>query len=109
VPGASTSLPLKKFSTMHDAVSGLSIKGTQITMYSDAVLVTGESLGPVLAAVQALWFVALGNDLMIRGAIKIWVAAATFVSGLALPIYSSQTWSRTYSLRFRFPRRAARK
>jgi hypothetical protein len=51
------------------AVSGLPIKGTQITMYSDAVLVTGESLGRVSAAVQALWFVALGNDLMIRGAI----------------------------------------
>ncbi len=51
------------------AVLGLPIKGTQITMYSDAVLVTGDSLGRVLAAVQALWFVALANDLIIRGAI----------------------------------------
>jgi len=50
-------------------VSSLPIKGTQVTMYSDAVLVTGESLGRVLSAVQALWFVALANDLMIRGAI----------------------------------------
>jgi hypothetical protein len=51
------------------SVSGLPIKETQVTMYSDTVLVTGESLGRVLAAVQALWFVALADDLMIRGAI----------------------------------------
>ena len=50
-------------------VSGLPIKGTQTTLYPDALLVTAESLGRVLAAVQALWFVALANDLMIRGAI----------------------------------------
>lgn len=51
------------------SVSRLPIKEIQVTVYSDAILVTGESLGRVLAAVQALWFVALADDLMIRGAI----------------------------------------
>jgi hypothetical protein len=51
------------------SLSSLPAKGTQVTMYSDAILVTGASLGRVLSAVQALWFVALTNDLMIRGAI----------------------------------------
>jgi hypothetical protein len=51
------------------SLSGWPIKGTQVTMYSDAVLITGESLSRVLSAVQALWFVALAHDLMIRGAI----------------------------------------
>ncbi len=51
------------------ALSGLPIKGAQSTMYSDAVLITSESLGRVVASVQALWFVALSHDLMIRGAI----------------------------------------
>ena len=60
---------LKIYKQFGASVSGLPIKGTQVTMYSDAVLVTGESLGRVLAAVQALWFVALANDLMIRGAV----------------------------------------
>jgi hypothetical protein len=41
----------------------------QATMYSDAVLITGASLPHVLRAVQNLWFMALINDLMIRGAI----------------------------------------
>ena len=51
------------------ALSRLAIKGAKVTMYSDAVLITSESLGRVLASVQALWFVALSRDLMIRGAI----------------------------------------
>jgi len=38
-------------------------------MCSDAVLITGKSLGPVSSAIQSLWFFALASDLMIRGAI----------------------------------------
>jgi len=38
-------------------------------MYSDAILIIGNSLGRVLSAIQNLWFIALANDLMIRGAI----------------------------------------
>jgi hypothetical protein len=41
----------------------------QATMYSDAILITAMVLGKVLSAVQSLWFLALRNDLMIRGAI----------------------------------------
>ena len=41
----------------------------EVTMYSDAVLMTGNSLGRVACAIQNLWFIALANDLMIRGAI----------------------------------------
>jgi hypothetical protein len=51
------------------SLSGSPIQGAQVTIYSDAVLITGESLGRVLFAVQTLWFVALRHDLMIRGAI----------------------------------------
>lgn len=38
-------------------------------MYSDAILVKGTSLRRVSCAIQNLWFLALANDLMIRGAI----------------------------------------
>ncbi len=39
------------------------------TMYSDAILLTADSLARLLVAVQMLWFLALQNNLMIRGAI----------------------------------------
>jgi hypothetical protein len=41
----------------------------EITMYSDAILITSPHLGRVLAAVQMLWMTALFDDLMIRGAV----------------------------------------
>lgn len=44
-------------------------KEVEVTMYSDAILVAGNSLGRVLSTIQNLWFIALANDLMIRGAI----------------------------------------
>jgi len=47
----------------------LPIKGVEITMYSDAVLITGQSLARVAQAIQSLWFTALVNNLMVRGAI----------------------------------------
>ena len=60
---------LKIYRQFGVSLSGLPVKGAQVTMYSDAILITGESLGWVLSAVQNLWFVALMHDLMIRGAI----------------------------------------
>ena len=38
-------------------------------MYSDAILITAMSLARVLQAAQGLWFFALANNFMIRGAI----------------------------------------
>ncbi len=52
-----------------NSLADFPIQEVQATMYSDAILITAESLGRVLSAVQALWFVALSHDLMIRGAI----------------------------------------
>ncbi len=52
-----------------DTISGFSFKEIEITMYSDAVLIAGKSLGPVSSAIQSLWFFALASDLMLRGAI----------------------------------------
>ena len=45
------------------------LKEVQASVYSDAVLITGASLPPVLRAVQNFWFLALVHDFMIRGAI----------------------------------------
>jgi len=44
-------------------------EGVEITIYSDAVLVTGQSLIRVAQAVQNLSFIALVHNLMLRGAI----------------------------------------
>ena len=58
------------------ASSETSLEGVEATMYSDAVLITGESLPSVLRAVQNFWFFALMRDFMIRGAIahgRYWV------------------------------------
>ena len=41
----------------------------EVSVYSDAVLVTSEFLIPVLSTVQVLCFLALIHDLMVRGAI----------------------------------------
>jgi len=60
---------LEIYKRFGDTFSGLSIERVQVTIYSDAILVTGKSLGRVSCAIQNLWFVALANDLMIRGAI----------------------------------------
>jgi len=51
------------------SLAELPIPEVTTTMYSDAVLVTSKNLGRILAAIQALWFVALQHDLMIRGAV----------------------------------------
>lgn len=44
-------------------------KEVQTTMYSDAILITGVSLARILTAAQGLWFFALANNFMLRGAI----------------------------------------
>lgn len=41
----------------------------EVTIYSDAVLITSKELVPVLRGAQALWFIALMQDLVIRGAV----------------------------------------
>ncbi|WP_109477532.1 hypothetical protein [Paraburkholderia sp. C35] len=41
----------------------------RMTMYSDAILLTSDELFPLLSAVQILWFIALTENLMLRGGI----------------------------------------
>jgi hypothetical protein len=67
---------LNDFSQTFDAYRGFceliadfSFKDVELTIYSDAVLLVGETLAPVLAAAQGLWFFALARNLMLRGAI----------------------------------------
>jgi hypothetical protein len=60
---------LEVYTRFGDSLSNAPIKGAEVTMYSDAVLVTSQSFTQVLCAIQTLWFVALMHDLMLRGAI----------------------------------------
>jgi hypothetical protein len=53
-----------------ETLAGLPISGADVTIYSDAILVTSKNLAGVLVAVQGLWFVALQHDMMIRGGIS---------------------------------------
>src|SRR5579859_3157873 len=43
-------------------LSEFNFKEVEVTMYSDAVLVTGNALNHVASAIQGLWFFALAND-----------------------------------------------
>lgn len=45
-------------------------ESVQITVYSDAILIVSDDLGPVLTAVQSAWFFALSCDLMLRGGVS---------------------------------------
>jgi hypothetical protein len=60
---------LKVYQQFAQSFASLPAPETEATMYSDAILITGTSLGRIACAIQNLWFVALINDLMIRGAI----------------------------------------
>lgn len=60
---------LKVYQSFGNDMSSLPFTEVEVTLYSDAILITGRSLDRVLVAVQNLWFRALANDLMIRGAI----------------------------------------
>jgi len=62
---------LEAYKEFGELLSSLPSKGVELTMYSDAVLVTSDSLAPVLSVVQNLWFCALVHDLMLRGAITV--------------------------------------
>ena len=44
-------------------------KRVNLTMYSDAILMTADDLPKLLGAVQVLWFIAMTENLMIRGGI----------------------------------------
>lgn len=61
---------LKVYREFAETFSSVPLKGAEVTIYSDAILVTCDSLGDVACAIQNMWFVALANDLMIRGAIS---------------------------------------
>lgn len=52
------------------SVEGSDLRGVEVTMYSDSILITGPALYPVASAVQLLWFTALTRGFMIRGAIS---------------------------------------
>jgi|SRR5712664_3084320 len=59
----------KQFGDVLTSVPAKGEEGVEITVYSDAVLVTGQALGRVAGAIQNVWFLALAHNLMIRGAI----------------------------------------
>jgi hypothetical protein len=60
---------LKIYKDFAETFSKVPAKEAEVTMYSDAILITGNSVGRVACAIQNLWFIALANDLMIHGAI----------------------------------------
>ena len=60
---------LKVYKEFAQSFANLPTPEVEVTMYSDAILLTGNSLGRIACAIQNLWFTALINDLMIRGAI----------------------------------------
>jgi hypothetical protein len=60
---------LDAYQRFANLASELPVLEVQLSIYSDAILITAESLHTVLSAAQTLWFFALANDLMIRGAI----------------------------------------
>ncbi len=60
---------LKVYKDFAQTFSKVPANEAEVTIYSDAILITGYSLGRVACTIQNLWFIALANDLMIRGAI----------------------------------------
>jgi hypothetical protein len=60
---------LEAYKEFGDLLSSITQKGVEVTMYSDAVLITSDSLAPTLSAIQNLWFAALVHNLMLRGAV----------------------------------------
>jgi hypothetical protein len=59
----------KAYQEFASLMSNPVVEEVTTTMYSDAILMTGESLGKILSAVQSVWFFALAQNLMICGAI----------------------------------------
>jgi hypothetical protein len=60
---------LEAYTNFAETLSPFAVAEVNVTMYSDAILITGVALPKVLVAVQNLWFLALSRDLMIRGGI----------------------------------------
>jgi hypothetical protein len=60
---------LKLYSELGDVITGFAQEDVEVTIYSDAVLLTSLSLTRISQAVQNLWFFALQHNMMIRGAI----------------------------------------
>jgi len=60
---------LKIYKDFAGTFSKMPANEAEVTMYSDAILVTGASLAQVASRFQNLLFIALANDLMVRGAI----------------------------------------
>jgi hypothetical protein len=60
---------LNTYRKFGEALAGAPLQDVEVTIYSDSVLLVGESLPKVLTAVQMLWFFALAHDFMLRGAI----------------------------------------
>ncbi|MGA2391599.1 MAG: hypothetical protein ABSF97_21785 [Candidatus Sulfotelmatobacter sp.] len=60
---------LETYRSFGDLLGGANFKNVRTTIYSDAILITTASLKDILIAVQSVWFFALSNDFMLRGAI----------------------------------------
>jgi hypothetical protein len=60
---------LKLYSDFGDLITGFAQQDVELTIYSDAVLLTSTSLIRISKAVQNLWFFVLQHNMMIRGAI----------------------------------------
>jgi hypothetical protein len=60
---------MKLYREFGDLITGFDQENVELTIYSDAVLLTSTSLVRISQAVQNLWFFALQHNMMIRGAI----------------------------------------
>lgn len=60
---------LKIYRQFGDRLEPTLFGNVRMTMYSDAILLTADELWPLLSAVQVLWFIALTENLMLRGGI----------------------------------------
>ncbi len=60
---------LEIYKEFGQSMSKMPASAVQITMYSDAILITARELDKILIATQSLLFVALSHQLMVRGAI----------------------------------------
>lgn len=66
---------LEAYRDFSQLLVGIDFTQVELTIYSDAVLMTSETLPPLLWAANGLWFAAMSHDLMVRGAItkgRVW-------------------------------------
>jgi hypothetical protein len=55
--------------TFGELLGEFTVPEVEMTMYSDAILVTSKSLAAILRAVQNIWFLAMQHDMMLRGGV----------------------------------------